>query len=130
MTEKTGFRILIADDNPANLLALRLELQDRSWEAVEAANGNEALELLAHQRFDAVVSDVWMPGADGIELVRTIRAVHGELTVFVVTGGGPGLSIASAKALAEVWGADRVYIKPFDVRKLADDLADVFATTG
>lgn len=114
--------ILIADDSAANRLALRLELLGRGFAVEEAADGEAALTLLEVHRFDAVVTDVWMPGADGIAVVQAIQSRAPNMPVFVVTGGGPGLSIAGAAALAEVWGAQRVYIKPFDVRELVADL--------
>lgn len=114
--------ILVADDSAANRLALRLELVGHGFVVEEAADGEAALALLEAHRFDAVVTDVWMPGADGIAVVQAIQSRAPSMPVFVVTGGGPGLSIAGATALAEVWGAQRVYIKPFDVRELAADL--------
>ena len=111
-------RILVADDSAANRLTLRLELADQGFAVEEAADGDEAIAKLGTMRFAAVVTDVWMPGADGIEVVRAIHRVDADLPVFVITGGGPGLSIASAAALAEVWGARKVFVKPFDVREL------------
>jgi two-component system chemotaxis response regulator CheY len=114
--------VLIADDSAANRLTLRLELMDRGLEVIEAESGTEAIGKLGDQRFAAVVTDVWMPGADGIAVVQSIRRLAPETPVFVITGGGPGLTIASAAALAETWGAVKVYVKPFDVRLLVDDL--------
>lgn len=120
-------RVLIADDSAANRLALRLELTDQGFEVVEADDGKAAIALLGQQPFDAVVTDVWMPGADGIAVVQAIHRLAPGIVVFVITGGGPGLSIASAAALAEVWGANRVYVKPFDVRVMVRDLLAALA---
>lgn len=114
--------ILVADDSVANRLALRLELQDQGFTVAEAEDGRAAIAMLADKQFAAVVTDVWMPGADGIAVVQTINAKAPGIPVFVITGGGPGLSIASAAALAEVWGAQNVYVKPFDVRVLVAEL--------
>lgn len=115
--------ILVADDSAANRLALRLELQDRGFSVDEAEDGTEAIAKLAEQNYQAVITDVWMPGADGIAVVQAINRCAPGVPVFVITGGGPGLSIASAAALAEVWGAENVYVKPFDVRILVSELA-------
>jgi len=115
--------ILIADDSAANRLTLKLELTDRGFAVEEAVDGTDAIAKLGTQKFTAVVTDVWMPGADGIQVVQAIRKVDAEIPVFVITGGGPGLSIASAAALAQVWGARKVYVKPFDVRELVTDLS-------
>ncbi len=122
MADAGAKRILIADDSAANRLTLRLELADRGCAVAEAADGAAALDMLRAERFDAVVTDIWMPRADGIAVVQAIRRIAPQTPVFVITGGGPGLSIASASALAATWGARRVYIKPFDVRVLADEV--------
>lgn len=114
--------VLVADDSAANRLTLKLELSDQGFAVEEAVDGTDAIAKLADRRFAAVVTDVWMPGADGIQVVQAIRKIDADVPVFVITGGGPGLSIASAAALAEVWGARKVYVKPFDVRVLVGDL--------
>lgn len=120
-------RILVADDSAANRLALRLELTDRGFAVDEAEDGEAAIAALRRTGYDAVVTDIWMPGADGIAVVQAIRKLSPRSAVFVITGGGPGLSIASASALAEVWGAHRVYVKPFDVRVLAGEIEATLA---
>ena len=114
--------VLIADDSAANRLTLKLELLDQGFGVDEANDGTDAIAKLGDKKYAAVVTDVWMPGADGIQVVQAIRKVDAEVPVFVITGGGPGLSIASASALAQVWGARKIYVKPFDVRELAVDL--------
>jgi len=120
-------RILIADDSAANRLSLKLELDDRGHTVVEAANGTEALALLQDGSYAAVVTDIWMPGADGIAVVQAIRRIDADVAVFVVTGGGAGLSIASAATLAQVWGARQVFVKPFDIRDLVGRLEEALA---
>ncbi|HQZ12966.1 MAG TPA: response regulator [Devosia sp.] len=115
-------KVLIADDNYASRLSLRLELEDADFEVVEAEDGTGALELLAGQPFDAVVTDIWMPGHDGVEIVKAIARTQPETVIFAITGGGPGMTIASASTLAKVWGAAMVYVKPFDVRDLVTEL--------
>lgn len=129
MTDPSSPRphVLIADDSAANRLALRLELIDQGFSVDEAEDGTQAIAALESSRYQAVVTDVWMPGADGIAVVQAIRRLAPDIAVFVITGGGPGLSIASAAALAEVWGAEKVYVKPFDVRVLVDELKAVLA---
>ncbi len=120
-------RVLIADDSSANRLALRLELVDQGFEVEEASDGAEAIAQLQAGKFAAIVTDVWMPGADGIEVVKAIQRLDADLPVFVITGGGPGLSIASAAALAQVWGANKVFVKPFDVRELVAEIRAIIS---
>lgn len=120
--------ILVADDSAANRLALTLELKDQGFSVDEAEDGQQAIALLSNGRYDAVITDVWMPGADGIAVVRAIQQKAPNSRVFVITGGGPGISIASAAALAEVWGAEKVYVKPFDVRVLVGEVKAALGT--
>jgi CheY-like chemotaxis protein len=55
-----------------------------------------------------------MPGVDGITLIKRLRSQQPELRVFAMTGGGPRMTIETATSLAEIWGAERVFVKPFD----------------
>jgi PAS domain S-box-containing protein len=66
--------ILLVDDQPANLLALRALLEDLGQELVEAQSGAEACQRLESHEFAVVLLDVVMPGIDGFETARRIRA--------------------------------------------------------
>jgi len=122
MDKPSRQKILVADDNSASRLSLRLELEDCGFDVIEAADGDSALSILGTQSFHAIITDIWMPGRDGVEIVKAITGTQPDAVIFAITGGGPGMSIASASTLAKVWGATMVYIKPFDVRELVVDL--------
>ena len=113
---------LIADASVDNRRPLRLALGEAGFSVIEVGNGVEAIEALSRHAFDVVVTDVWMPGADGIAVIQSIHAISPRSAIFVVTGGGPGMSIASAAALALVWGARKVYVKPFEVSELIGEI--------
>ena len=66
--------ILLVDDQPANLLALRAILDDLGHNLVEARSGEEALQQLAENDFAVVLLDVQMHGLDGFETARLIRS--------------------------------------------------------
>lgn len=66
-------KILIVDDHPENLLALRVILEDLGEELVMANSGPEAVELVASQDFAVILLDVHMPQMDGFETARLIR---------------------------------------------------------
>ncbi len=66
--------ILLVDDQPANLVALKTALQSLEVDLVEATNGNDALTATLHNDFAAAILDVQMPGMDGYELAEILRS--------------------------------------------------------
>jgi putative two-component system response regulator len=67
-------RVLVADDEPAMRLLARVNLEVEGVEVIEARDGLEALELARRERPDLVLLDVMMPGLDGWEVARQVRA--------------------------------------------------------
>ena len=113
MTETA--RILVVDDVPQNLRLLQAVLEPRGYAVETAASGEEALERLAAAPVDLVLLDIVMPGLDGYEVCRRVRA--GERTRFLpvvmVTASG-----AQEKRKAIEAGADDFVAKPFDQDEL------------
>lgn len=84
----TGAQVLVVDDHVVNRRAIELVLQPFGIEATLAESGEQALELLGAKIFDVVLMDVYMPGMDGREATRTLRAGAGlnrETPVIAVT---------------------------------------------
>lgn len=87
-------RILLVDDDPMVLLIMRATLEniEEGAELVTADTGREALTKFKDKAFDLVISDVRMPGIDGIELVEAIRKLDTKAAVIWITAFGcPGL---------------------------------------
>lgn len=118
MSEPAQPTALIAEDVQVVRESLVIALQDAGFEVVAAANGREALDALAGRRFDILVTDMWMPEVDGLRLLKEIRGRYPGMRVFGVTGGGPRLTIEAMTSLAEIWGAEKVFLKPFDEDEL------------
>jgi signal transduction histidine kinase len=93
-------RVLIVDDIAANRLIARLLLQRAGHEAGEAASSAEAVEAVAAGGYDAVLMDVYMPGLDGLEATRRIRALGGAAGRVPVIG-------LTADVRPERWGEYR-----------------------
>ncbi|MBX3579642.1 MAG: response regulator [Rhizobiaceae bacterium] len=97
-----------------------LEMRDLGWSVDEATTGEETLAKLNAGQYDVLVTDIWMPQGDGISVIKAIRRKQPNLRIFAISGGGPGMSLASAAALAEAWGAEKLLVKPFDVADLIE----------
>lgn len=77
--------ILVVDDEGANRYSVSKTLQKVGYMVSEAANGEEALDMITRQAFDVVLTDIRMPGIDGIELLRRIREHAPEVIVILMT---------------------------------------------
>ena len=107
-------RILLVDDVPAVRLSIRAALEAAGYQVLEASDGKEALALLGTQAMNLIVTDLWMPNLDGVELLKRLRAVNANIRVIAISGGGMRKPIDVSAALAQTWGADAVLYKPFD----------------
>jgi PAS domain S-box-containing protein len=96
--------ILLVDDEPANLLALEAVLQELGEPLVRAGSGPEALRQLRDRDFAAVLLDVRMPGMDGFEAARLIRAQRRSRStpIIFITADPSAVSIEQAYALGAV----------------------------
>lgn len=102
-------RLLVVDDKE-NFLALFRRIVPPDVEITCVANGARALEMLASEPFDVVVSDVRMPGADGMTLLRKVREAALDVDVILMTAYG---TIADAVKAMKL-GAAEYLTKPFD----------------
>ena len=108
-------RVLVVDDDQAMLDLLEDALRRRGWETQAATSGQQALDLLADLKADAVVTDLRMPGMDGIELCERVRTQRPDVPVLVTTGFG---SVDAAVAAMHAGAADFV-TKPYVMDELA-----------
>ncbi|HEX5557757.1 MAG TPA: response regulator transcription factor [Gaiellales bacterium] len=101
-------RILVVDDDANTRRMLRSYLRNAGFAVAEAGTGDEALQVLQDGGVDAALVDVMLPGIDGLELVRRIRA-SSAVPIILITARGEE---ASRVAGLEV-GADDYVVKPF-----------------
>lgn len=112
-------RVLFVDDEPGLTRGLGRLLALRGNEVTTASNGRQALALIDEMTFDVVLSDIRMPGMDGLSLLRSIRAKDLDLPVVFLTGS-PSLETAVE---AMEYGAFRYLTKPVDGEQLVTVVA-------
>jgi two-component system KDP operon response regulator KdpE len=106
-------RVLVVDDEPQILRALRINLRAREYEVTTAATGPEALDVAAKHPPDLVVLDLGLPGLDGLDVIAGLR---GWTTVPIIVLSGRADSTDKVEALDA--GADDYVTKPFGMEEL------------
>lgn len=119
VTATTG-TVLLVDDDPQVLRAYGRILRSAGFDVVPAADGRAAREALEARGFDVVMSDITLPGADGIEVLCAARARDPDLPVVLMTAGG---DLQSAVRAVEL-GALRYLLKPVEAAMLVETAAN------
>lgn len=111
--------LLLVDDEPDIVAALAEILEDEGYRVVAACHGQAALEVLAKESVDLVISDVMMPVLDGAELLRRLRAEPRWARLPVVL-------ISAARVDADLRALANAFLpKPFDLTALLDTVASL-----
>ncbi len=127
-------RILVIDDEKDVRIVIGQVLEREGFDVILAEDGKQGIELLSRDSCDLVISDVIMPGIDGVAVVQSIREEKPDVPIIVISGGGnpspmeyePGAIATNAYlASAAQAGADRTLTKPFDRKQLVDTVRDL-----
>jgi two-component system KDP operon response regulator KdpE len=106
-------RVLVVDDEPQILRALRINLLARQFDVVTAADGATALQAAQNEHPELVILDLGLPDVDGVEVIRSLRAWT-DVPIVVLSGrAGSNDKIVALNA-----GADDYVTKPFNVEEL------------
>ena len=109
-------RVLVVDDDKSITEALALVLPDEGFDPVFAHNGREGLEQAKEGSFEAVVTDLRMPGLNGMELLQSIHQLKPKLPVILITAHGT--TDTAIRAMQN--GAFEYLLKPYDIPELLD----------
>lgn len=112
-----GAKILVVDDNNKFLTMLNEFLSNKGFVVDICDNGHEALKKFTDFIPDIVVTDIVMPGIDGIELLLQLRKINPDVKVIVMSGGNRGHADAYLH-MADKLGANAVLSKPFELEEL------------
>ncbi|MCP5412835.1 MAG: response regulator [Alphaproteobacteria bacterium] len=116
-----GLRVLLAEDNPINMMLIRELLRRRGHTVVEVTNGKAAVKAIHDSRFDLLLTDIHMPGMDGIEAARTIRVMEQHMNrprtpIVALTAD----AVDNGKRACQQAGMDGFLTKPVDPAELEE----------
>ena len=116
-------RVLVVDDNLANIKLLEARLMAEYFEVLTATGGQQALEICDRERVDVVLLDVMMPGMDGLQTLAAIRELPGgaSLPVVLMTA-----RVQLHEQAQPPQGVHSVIAKPFDPVSLASRLQAIW----
>ncbi len=117
-------RFLVADDNLAIRTLLTEILEGNGHQVVTAPNGLAAMKCLQAGTFDVLITDIFMPEKDGIELIMEVRTQYPEMRVIAISGGGPGIGMDLLRP-AQRLGAAKVLRKPVSRADLLQAIQEV-----
>ena len=119
---KASKRILVVDDDPVISRSFERVLEPKGYAVIAASSGGEALEKIRREDYDAVYTDIRMPGMNGIEVARRIKENRPWLPVVIVTAYGSEENEGAAHD-AGVSGFLRKPLSPEAIESSAEDLA-------
>jgi DNA-binding response OmpR family regulator len=109
--------VLVIDDDPGMRTTLQDVFEEARYEVLLARDGAEGLRLCQSRRVDLVVTDVFMPGREGLETIQALRRSFANIPIIVMSGGGESGKL-DMLPVATALGAQRAFRKPFDIGEL------------
>jgi CheY-like chemotaxis protein len=125
--------LIIEDDNDVRE-AIKDVLEHAGYDVDTAANGNEAIELQRKQPAQVIITDIIMPGKNGVVTIREVQEQFPEVKIIAISGGGgfgrpafkpEAIMTTAYLTAAKEAGADRVFTKPFDRKELIQAVEDL-----
>jgi len=116
-------QILVVEDEEIARDVLIQALETLGFGAIGAANGRHALEILALQPVDMILTDIYMPEMNGLELLKQLRDQGSTLPVVLITG----YDADDARQAAETYRASALLLKPFRLVQLKQILDKILA---
>ena len=119
-------RILVIDDEPSILLMIKKMIEKAGHEVDIALNGGEGLELFEKNGYNLIITDIFMPQKEGLEIILELRKKYPKLKIIAISGGGrfgPEGYLPSAK----LFGADMIFQKPFVQKEFIEAISKLLS---
>ncbi len=106
-------KILVVDDNPDVLNLLRQVITQAGHAVRVATDGDQALKLAAREDFDLLITDLIMPGKEGVETILAFRKKYPRTRIIAMSGGGNTASAQDLLGIVQCMGVASTLAKPF-----------------
>jgi CheY-like chemotaxis protein len=120
-------RILVVDDDPDVRAYVSHVLVHGGYFVTESSNGKEAIDEQRKHPFDLIITDIFMPVAEGLSTILKLRREYPDLKIIAISGGG-NPNMGDYLTHAALYGADATLAKPFASRVLLETTEHVLAT--
>jgi CheY-like chemotaxis protein len=110
-------RILVIEDDAGIRTLLKDALQLESHEVFDACDGEQGAKIYRRHEIDMVITDVFMPEKEGLEVIMELRSKHPDVKIIAISGGSRNIKMDYLK-VAENLGANRSFKKPFSLAEV------------
>lgn len=111
--------IVVLDDDPLMLKMIEAALLAEKWEVIALSQSKKVVEHLKNTDISLLITDILMPDRDGLEVIRTVKAMHKECKIIAISGGG-GMAAKDLLNIARCLGVEETLSKPFSVEVLVE----------
>ena len=118
--------IVLVEDQPDQRKALKMALEREGYAVRVAGNGREALALMAERAPRVLITDIFMPDMDGLELIAQVREQFPETKIVSVSGGARHAQVDYLES-SRLLGVHAALQKPFDVKELLARVRELIA---
>ncbi len=115
-------KILLIEDDRTLRFAVSEFLRSEEFDCRDVSSGQEGLELLSEWEPDLIITDLLMPGKDGLQVITEVRELGRAIPILVMTGGGVTITSSPLLDIASTFGADETVMKPFTNSQLLEKI--------
>ena len=116
-------KILLVDDDKFFLALTCKALKMAGYEVIVASDGCEAGIKMRENSLDLIITDIFMPNKDGLEVIQESKEINPKVKVIAITSGGTAGHYSSFLQIAEAFGSDGSLQKPFTSEELLEKIS-------